>query len=190
MKILYKNSPFKKSPGVKVRNKNWLKKAQETVGMSFGMIFSILLMIVFIVVAFIAIRAFITTSQCAKIGIFIDDFQTKVNQAWNSQKSSFEFRGVVPTKIEYVCFANLSQESRGEFKEIMDDYGFYGGNNENFFFYPQGEACKMAYYPIKHLNIEFLTNTLNPYCIKVEGGVVRLKIDKGFNQRLVIVSGV
>ncbi len=65
------------------------------------------------VVAGIAINHFFEISNCAKVGIFIQDFQKKIDAAWNSERASFEFKGSLPRGIDYICFANLSETING-----------------------------------------------------------------------------
>jgi len=140
------------------------KKAQNVFGLSFGVIFSILLIIFFIVVAFIAINAFLKTQKCTQIGIFIDDFEVEINKAWNSQSSSFEFQGTLPSNLDSVCFT--SQEEK------------------NLFLSPKAKAC-IPEYNIEHLDIEKITQSQDPYCIDINKGDIDIQIEKGFNDALV-----
>mgnify|MGYP001406524107 CR=1 FL=1 len=167
------------------------KKSQSAFGMSFGMIFSIILIIFFIVVAFIAIRAFLNAKKCAQVGIFVDEFQTEVDKTWNSQSSSFEFRGRLPTKIEYVCFADLDESitATRDIKYIGDELGVYQGNIANMFFYPTNYACNMVYHEIDHLDINnIILEKNNPYCIVVNAGNIDIQIEKDFNEKLVSIE--
>jgi hypothetical protein len=163
------------------------KKGQGTFEMSFSMIFSILLIIFFVIVAFIAIRAFLKTKDCAQIGIFYEDFEVEVRKAWNSQKSNFEFKGNLPGSLEYVCFANLSINPRGEFENIGTDIWIYQGSDANIILSPHQKAC-IPYNTIAHLDIEKITFNNNPYCVEIIDGRISLKIEKDFNERLVRVS--
>lgn len=163
------------------------KKAQQILGMSFSMIFSILLIIFFVVVAFIAINAFLKTKRCAEIGLFVDDFQTEIKRAWNSQKDSFEFKTRLPTNIDYVCFANLSLGLKGPNRDIGEELSIYEVKQANTFFYPAGKACEMTYMTIKYLDLEKIISLENPYCIQVQEGIVKIRVEKKFNERFVSV---
>jgi len=169
---------------VKIKN----KRAQQVLGLSFSMIFSIILIIFFIVVAFIAINAFLGTKRCAQIGIFVEEFEKDVKKAWNSQKFDDEFQGILPSSIEYVCFANLSRSFRGENKKLGENFDVYEGLGGNLFLYPKEKACEMPYHKIKHLDMESIIEKENPYCIPVEGGKINIQVEKGFNDRLVKVG--
>ncbi|MDD5193452.1 MAG: hypothetical protein PHF67_02595 [Candidatus Nanoarchaeia archaeon] len=166
------------------------KKSQEFMGMSFTVMFSIFLIVVFIVIAFIAIKAFLSTQQCSQIGIFKKDLQAEIDKAWNSASLSLEFKRSLPSNINYVCFANLSNAmtSSGIEGEIAEDISIYDETEDNMFFYPLENACEIPSGYIKHLNIDEITKTKNPYCIKISKGNVILNIEKPLREILVKVS--
>jgi hypothetical protein len=166
------------------------KHAQEFLGMSFSVIFSIFLIIFFIVVAFIAIKAFLSSQQCAKIGIFTKDLQYEIDKAWNSQVSDYEFKRSLPSNLQYVCFANLSKpmQNTGIESDIGEEIRIYEESGDNMFLYPLEKACELPNNKVKHLNIEEMTKTKNPYCIKTSRGQIVLKIEKGFSDILVSVG--
>ncbi|MFA5259460.1 MAG: hypothetical protein WC979_09185 [Candidatus Pacearchaeota archaeon] len=166
------------------------KKAQETMGMSFGMIFAIILMIFFIVVAFIAIKAFLETSNCAKVKIFVDKVQTEVDKTWNSQQDDSVITGSLPSSVDYICFGNLSRSIYGASEVIGQDIEIYEVYGANMFIYPIGSSCEMPHHKIKHLDLEGTTKSENPLCIPVEKGIIKIKIEKAFEKRLVKVSKV
>ena len=121
------------------------KKAQGVFGMPFSVIFSIILIAVFLVVAIFAIKYFLGIKNCTEIGMFVDDFQTEVDSAWNSQSSEKTFTSTLPSKIEYVCFADLNEEASGgvkdkEGKSIYDELKKNAIYANNLFFYPQRAA--------------------------------------------------
>ena len=163
------------------------KKAQGVFGMSFGMIFSIILIIFFIIVAFIAIKAFLNTQKCAQIGIFASDLQDEVDKTWNSQKADFEFKARLPTKIKYVCFANLDDSitATGIMGNIGRELGRYQGYVANLFLYPPENACDMVAHDINHIDLDKIISQKNPYCVVVDDGNINLHISKDFSDRLV-----
>ena len=65
------------------------KRGQQTMGMPFGMIFSIFLIIVFFVAAFIGVKYFFGVSDVTKIGLFYEDLQDAVTEAWQGSSSNF-----------------------------------------------------------------------------------------------------
>jgi len=164
------------------------KRGQHIFGISFGTIFSVILIVFFIVIAFIVIKSFLNTQKCARIGIFVDNFENEVKDAWNSQSSSFKSSGTLPSNIDYVCFANLSADFNGDNFDIENEIGLYQGQNANLFFYPKKNTCNMPYHNIGHLNIGKITDLKNPYCIAVDDGKIIINIEKGFNDALVSLN--
>ena len=161
------------------------KRGQGIFGISFGTIFSVILIVFFIVIAFIVIKSFLNTQKCARIGIFVDNFESEIKDAWNSQSSSFESSGNLPSSLDYVCFANLSADFKGEYLNIGDEIGIYQGQKANLFLYPRKNTCNMPYHNIEHLDIGKITALKNPYCIAINNGKVVIQIEKGFNDALV-----
>ena len=88
-------------------------RSQQTMGLPFGVIFSIILIVVFIVIAFIAIRHFLDIEGCAGVGQFYEELQRKVDEAWVSQSSEFDVEINLPGGIDKVCFADLNVERTG-----------------------------------------------------------------------------
>ena len=167
------------------------KKGSGIFGMGFGMIFSIILIVFFVIVAFIAIKAFMDTQRCAQIGLFITDLQEEVDKTWNPQKSDFEFKSRLPNKIKYVCFADLSEDisSTGIVGNIGRELGVYQGYIANMFLYPTEPACNMVFHEIDHIDMDKITSEKkNPYCISVDGGVIKIPIKKDFNEKLVSIG--
>ncbi|MBT4165504.1 hypothetical protein HOE04_00510 [archaeon] len=145
-------------------------------------------MIFILLTAFIAIKAALGSKDCAQLGLFIQDFENEITNTWNSQENSATFKRTLPTKLEYVCFADLNKNQKGEFPQVYDNMIYYKGNTANTFFYPKSGACKVPYKNIKHLDIDEIIKTQNPYCIPIDRGTIRIKIEKEFNERLVRVS--
>lgn len=166
------------------------KRSQGIFGIGFGTIFSIILIVFFVAIAFIAIKSFLDTQRCAQIGIFKNDFQTEIDKTWNSQKSDFEFKSRLPTQIKYVCFADLSKQitATGTAGNIGRELGVYQGYIANVFLYPTEPACEMVYHEIDHIDIDKIISIKNPYCIAVDDGNINIKIKKDFNEKLVSIS--
>lgn len=160
------------------------KSAQHTIGLPFGIIFAIFLIIVFIVIAFIAVNHFLDIGECSGVGLFYDELQDEVNEAWISQSSDKGFEIDLPSGITRVCFANLSAPVNGN----EEDYGEiknYELYEANVFLVPPGKACNMAYTNIKHLDVEKITQDKNPFCVDVSRD---LRIKKDVYDKLVLVE--
>ena len=162
------------------------KSGQHTVGLPFSVIFSIFLIVVFIVVAFIAVKHFLDIGECAGVGQFYDNFQGKVDEAWVSQQfSESEYKIDTASGIKKVCFANLSaqisDEESPEYLEIKD-FEFY---EVNTFVIPSQKSEGLPYKNIKNIDINRITETRNPYCVDVSRG---LRIQKGIYDKFVLIS--
>lgn len=162
------------------------KRAQHTMGLPFSLIFSIFLIIIFIVVAFMAGKSFLDTSTCAKIGLFYEDFGREVDLAWKAGQVEKEIKIGLPAGIKKICFGNLSEGASitndGEEYENLYRLGNYKANT---FLYPQQKACDMPYKYFKNLDIESITAEKNPYCIEANKPI---KISKGIYDKLVKIQ--
>ncbi len=160
------------------------KKGQQTMGMPFGMIFAIFLIVVFVVIAFMAVRSFLDLGESASVGVFYQDLQKAVDNAIQGQESSSNFVINLPKDIKEVCFANLSAKitNPGADYDAIRNYDVY---NANTFLVPPEKAQNMQWKNIERINVTKISAVKNPYCVKVGDG---LKIKKGFYDRLVLIE--
>ena len=135
---------------------------------SFGMIFSIILIVFFIGFAIFAVLKFIPTTRIAQVESFKSDFQVDINNMCKSTQRSQRVEYFLPNQIDQVCFANRQFE--------------------NMYFVPEN---KFKGYVVDHLNITgtILPSTLTPkrLCIDNSKGKVSMIIKKAYNQNLVTV---
>ena len=160
------------------------KKAQQTMGMPFSMMFAIFLIVVFIVVAFMGIRFFLNLEKSVGVGLFYEDFQKAVDDAWAGQSGSDSFDIHLPDKITRVCFANLSEEITAN-REEWEQIEIYEFKQVNVFLVPPGDAEGMQYKQIDHLDVAKITENENPYCVDAGD---KLVIKKDFYDKLVWVE--
>jgi len=148
----------------------------------FGMIFAVFLIVVFVVVAFIAVKHFLNVGGTARIGQFVQDFQEQVDSAWSGQASEFTFKPDLPD-IEKICFANLSKSITRplDYKEIP----IHEDEGHNLFLIPASKAKGFERNTIEHLDVAKITERANPYCVDATRD---LTIKKGFYDRLVVVE--
>jgi hypothetical protein len=146
----------------------YYKKAQTQI--SFGVIFSIILIIVFIAFAIYGISKFLSVNKLAQIEKFKSDFQTDINKMWASTQGSQSMEYFIPNKIQQVCFAD------GEF--------------ENMYFVPVSSDYKGAL--LKNINIqETVKNskaTPKQLCIESSKGKISMTIKKAYNENLVTIT--
>lgn len=164
------------------------KKGDGVFGMSFGMLFAIILIIFFIIIGFIGIRSFLNFQKNAQLKIFLDDLQMDINEAWNAGESSTVFKGNLPAGVQYVCFVNWKNSTIGanSFEiNIYRDIQLAGVSaSQNFYFYSPEREYAIRSAEIKHIDL----SNKNPICIKVIDSRVSFKITKTFDNPLVIVS--
>ena len=163
-----------------------MKKAQ--LKLSFGMIFSIILIIIFIFFAFYAIQKFISVQNSVQVGKFSSDFQNDINRIWKGSQGLQKKEYFLPKKIIFVCFADYSSAGRGENKEFYDELELVYYENENLFFYPVGSAEGLNAKEMKHIDLTKTTETENPLCVENVKGKISFTIQKDFNEALVTIT--
>lgn len=141
------------------------KRGQGVMSLPFGMIFSIILIIIFVVIAFYVIKNWLDLQKCTKVGLFYDDLQDKVNEAYSGTGYADWMEISLPSGVEEVCFADLTKRQSGKFRQEYDEIERFKFYDANTFMYPGGEACEIEYHNTNHLDMDRITETNNPYCI-------------------------
>lgn len=157
--------------------------------LSFGMIFSIILIVIFIAFAFYVIKMLIQSQEQGLTLLFKEDLQEDVDKIWGGSGSLSRPDGyALPKKIEYACFVDYSSPKKGLKQEFYTKLkqAYYG--SENFFFYPVGSAQGLDATEIKHIDIEKITEVENPYCIQNINGKVKLTIKRDYSEELVLIE--
>ncbi|VVB79744.1 Uncharacterised protein [uncultured archaeon] len=146
------------------------KRGQEAgVGMSFGFLFSIILIIIFVFGAVWGVRYFLSLNACSNIGLSIDSLQKEVQTAYQSSSYSREIQLNFPG-ADKLCFANLSAPLTGDLK-VYEEINIYEFDNVNTFLVPGGKSCGLSPTNIKFLNVSAITRMKNPYCVDANGKV-------------------
>jgi hypothetical protein len=160
----------------------------------FGMIFSIILIVIFISFAFYAISKFLSMGNAVTIGKFVDNFQSDINKIWKSSQASQSFKYDVPSKIEKVCLIDYSSSVKGkpdiyeELKEIYYELRQGYNENENLFFYPMSSSEGIDSLEIKNINLENITKEENPFCFNSKKGEIELVLKKRYDEILVRIE--
>jgi len=136
-------------------------KAQMQI--SFGMIFSILLIVIFVVFAFFGIKKFIEVQDKILVKNFISDLNNDLEKMWKSSKGSQEVIYVLPKKIQEVCFRN--------------------DEKENLYFISEN---KLEGGLLKYINYETTLDN-NKLCIPARNREVFLIIKKDYNEEFVTI---
>ncbi|MFH1608232.1 MAG: hypothetical protein ABIA78_03795 [archaeon] len=170
-----------------MNNKFCSRSKRSQMKLSFGMIFSIILIVFFLVFAFYAIMKLLEVQDSIKVGKFLDKIQSDVDKMWKGSQGSQEEPYSLPEKIEYVCFGDYSSSSKGENRNFYETLKQAYYSDENLFFYPIGSAGDLGSKKVNHIDLDKMTERDNPFCIK-NYGKVKLTIKKGFNENLVTIS--
>jgi hypothetical protein len=141
------------------------KRKRGQIDLSFGMIFSIILIIAFLVFGFFAIKKFLELQDSIKIQTFLKDFQDDVDKMWKSSQGSQTKSYYLPNYINAVCF----QENRFENLKLNSSKIING---------------KM----IEHIDITKITEEKDPFCIANSNGKISLTISKDYGEILVTVK--
>ena len=131
--------------------------------LSFGMIFSILLIILFIIFAVYGIQKFLTFQKEVKYKTFVDDLQNDVDKMYKSSQGSKQVTYSLPTDTRSICFIN-------------PDNGF-----DNLIFKSKKPRVNES---IEHIIIS------NEVCIRNFDGQVKFLLEKNFGESLVRVSEI
>jgi len=89
---------------------------------SFGVIFSVLLIIVFVAFAIYGITIFLNTQVKAQIGLFKTDLQGDIDSRYLSTQGSTPVTYSIPKKIKQVCFVDDTYENMRFTPEGFDGY--------------------------------------------------------------------
>ena len=143
---------------------------------SFGMIFSIILIIIFIAFAIYGIGKFLNLQKEMQTKTFVNDLNFDVDKLWNSQGSQ-PVTYVLPGNAERVCFSEFGPAgvSSGIKSINMEIRG-----TENKF---------IGSYDIKHAKLsEEFSKGKSSNCVLVENRKIKLQLEKDYGEALVTIS--
>ena len=157
---------------------------------SFGMIFSIILIVIFIAFAFWGIGKFLSYQRSIQIGQFINSYlQPDIDKMQKGSQGSVTKEYNLPSKIDYVCFVDFSKPSSGPNADLYSDFQlFSSGGESNIFLYPISAAGGFESTRINHIDTEKITEQENPYCIENIKGKVRVVIKIDIGETLVTLT--
>ena len=173
-----------------INRSSMLGQTRGQMKLSFGMIFSIILIITFIAFAFYAIQKFLDIQNAAQVAKFANDLQFDIDKIWKGSQGSQKKEYFLPSKIKYVCFIDYDPLSskKGPNENFYDELKQLFYETENLFFYPLGSDQGLGAKEIKHIDLEKTTENENPFCTKNIKGKVSIIIKKDFNEALVTLS--
>ena len=173
-------------------------KKRGQIEISFQLIFSLILVAVFIYAAVTGIKYFMNTADHAKIVSFISEVEARVESAWMTTEISQNYEFNLPAGIKYVCFAKpntldiislsrLNISECGDFNTYVSNFKSAG---MNMFFCP-AKASWTVGAPIDATidckGKDCLEFPKSPYCIK-NNGKISIKLEKNYGEAKIILS--
>lgn len=141
------------------------KNSKGQMQISFGMVFSVILIIVFIAFAIYGIVKIFDIVNAAKIATFKEDFQQDINDMHSSTSGAQKVGPYfLPRKIKQVCFVN-------------DEF-------ENMYFVPSDFKGAL----LENVDIIKSLNRERKLCIDTPGGKISMTIEKDFKEDLVTIK--
>lgn len=150
-----------------------MKKGQTKI--SFGMIFSIILIVIFLAFAFYGIRWFLGFQESTQANLFFDDLERDIRRISGTTGALDKFDYNIPRKVDEVCFGNFSKLS-------FDEKGLWQASRHNVAFLPYGEI-EPSSKNIERLDIGKTLDVAEELeedvytCIPVEGGRLSIVIE-------------
>ncbi len=159
-----------------------------SIEISFGMIFSIIVMIAIIGVAVYAITAFLQIGKVTEMSLFYQRFQENVDGAWSSATTNKVVSLSIPKQISFVCFGSLNSafpaKYQDEFNSLREYSSAFQQQNTNTFLYPPKNAGKFAFKKVEKID----TSSLVFDCFEVKNGIVKIRLSKSEFDSLVKVG--
>jgi hypothetical protein len=172
-------------------------KRGQIMGLSFQMIFSIILIIAFIYVAMIGINAFIDNMKAVKTVNFVVDFRAKLEEAIGAAEFSQPQTYELPSSVTKLCFINGSAFTKpltaegGNLSKNPAISSLKPGNYVIFY-----DPAKQKYLDKPYAMVDCERSCLdisksssqNPFCIDVNKGIVKIIITRTIGKPYVVIS--
>ncbi len=148
--------------------------------LSFTMIFSIILIIMTIAVAFYAISQFLKTSDCLKIRLYYEDLERESDRVWRSASANLELRLPLPNSVQSVCFGNVALLDARQYPVESKALSGTAAPDKNAYIYPRA-VCEssLASRGISHISVP------SPFCASVADGKITVHLKKTSSEGLV-----
>ncbi len=163
------------------------KRGEGVFGMSFGVIFSIIVIIAIIGVAVYAIIYFLNLNTCTQIGLFYDALQKEIGEAWTSSIYNAPLNARLrESDIDAVCFGTLTQqpETTDDRNKQQELKSYSYEPKSNLFLLPPNKACdgELAAFVLEHIQ----TNRF--FCVQGGEGTSKVALKKEVSDALVTLS--
>ncbi len=159
-----------------------LKKGQMK--LSFGMIFSIMLIIIFIAFAFYAITKFLGWQSSITYASFANELQDDINRVWKSSGSTEPIDYNLPGNIYYICFIEHSKNAQGAYKEMYSELNYI--SFEDNLILASKDLSEYKTFRIGKINPDTY-EFKNPVCFENKEGIT-ITLSKEISESLVTIS--
>ena len=165
-----------------------VKKGQ--LNLSFGMIFSIILIIVFLTFTFYVITKLVGGGENAQLAKFTNDLQNNIDRAWVGSQASDTNEYKIPKKVELVCLIDFSEDSDGSpsNKDLYEELELEYFEEGNLVIYPVDAGGSFGSNVLEHINLTEIVDGENPYCIESNKGEISITIKKDYGETLVKIT--
>lgn len=161
-----------------------------SIEISFGMIFSIIIIVSLIGVAVYGITVFLQVGKTAEMGLFYEEFQKTVDEIWSSATTNRVVDFSIPSGIDSVCFGSIANSIdagryTAQLKSLRTASSGFQQQNSNTFLYPPEKAKDFAFKNIGKID----TSSLGTFdCFTVQNRKVSIRLSKGEFESLVKVQ--
>jgi hypothetical protein len=158
-----------------------MKRGQ--IQLSFGMIFSIIIIIATLAIAGYVLISFLNTGKSVSCKIVYSNLQKEVDSAWRQDIVQDIFEAKLPESVEKICFGFSNQTYSKQDEKAIESIEFYGNEESNILFYPKN-GCKDVdfVYKLNHIRTDSF------FCVNVVDGKFKIKLNKGRTDKLVKLS--
>jgi uncharacterized protein (UPF0333 family) len=136
------------------------------------MIFSILIIVVTIAVAFYVIKEFFLTSNCTEIKALSDHLQQEVDTVWRSAAAQIAYKKSLPSSVKTVCFGNPRTWNANTYRVETETFASYRDTENNFFIYPVKCGKATSVRQLSHVSIN------KGFCVPISNSTLKLTLSK------------
>jgi len=144
--------------------------------LSFGMIFSIILIIAFLAFTIYAINKFLGIQKTLQAATLVNDLQGAIDKMWRGGQGSQQYTFSLPSKTQAVCLVDFSSPKTGPKESLYNELSRAFFEKENLVFYPVGSAEGLDAAAIGHINITKITKSENPYCFTAVKSKIKMVV--------------
>jgi len=145
-------------------------KKRGQMKLSFGMIFSIILIIIFIAFAFFGIKEFLKFQEEIKYKQFLEDLNSQTEKIYGLSKVSDPWTYSLPNKVTKICFIKNSIDS-----------------SRNLAIYTSGTNQYLEE-KVQYIDLDKTLGNSDELCFPKKDGKVTLLLTKNYGENLITVK--